>query len=63
MTIVVNDASTINESKPQLVSSITIVSMMPQFGSSLTNDSRVVIYHRNMFIIQTVEIKANDGKS
>ncbi len=26
--------------------------VMPQFGASLTYDSRVVIYDRNMFIIQ-----------
>ncbi len=25
---------------------------MPQFGASLTDDARVVIYDRNMFIIQ-----------
>ncbi len=27
--------------------------MIPQFGASLTDDARVVIYDRNMFIIQT----------
>jgi hypothetical protein len=26
---------------------------MPQFGASLTDDSRIVIYDRNMFIVQT----------
>ncbi len=41
-----NDTCTIN------VSSITILNMMPQFGASLTDDSRVVTYDRNMFTIQ-----------
>jgi hypothetical protein len=25
--------------------------MMPQFGASLTGDTRIIIYDRNMFII------------
>jgi len=28
---------------------------MPQFGASLTDDSRVVIYDGNMFIIEATE--------
>ncbi len=28
--------------------------MTPQFGASLTDDSRVVIYDHNMFIIQAI---------
>ncbi len=28
---------------------------MPQFGASLTDDSRIVIYDRNMFIVQSTE--------
>jgi len=31
--------------------------MMSQFGASLTDDSRVVIYDRNVFIIQATVIK------
>jgi hypothetical protein len=50
MMILMNDARTINVS--QLVSSITIINMMSQFGASLTDNSRVVIYDPNMFIIQ-----------
>ncbi len=30
--------------------------VMPQFGASLTDDSRVVIYDRNMFIIQATDM-------
>jgi hypothetical protein len=28
---------------------------MPHFGASLTDDARVVIYNRNVFIIQATE--------
>jgi hypothetical protein len=29
---------------------------MPQFGASLTDDSRIVIYDRNMFIVQATGV-------
>ncbi len=32
--------------------------MTPQIGASLTDDSRVVIYDRNMFIIQAADLKS-----
>ncbi len=47
-----NDACTINVSWPWLVSSITIVNLTPQFGAYLTDNSGVVLYDRNMFMIQ-----------
>jgi hypothetical protein len=28
---------------------------MPQFGASLADDSRVIIYDRNMFIVQATD--------
>jgi hypothetical protein len=49
--IIMNDACTINVSLPYLVLSIMIVNLMLQFGASLTDDSRIVIYntgHRSM---------------
>ncbi len=50
--IVMIDTCTINVSLPKLVSSISIVNMVPQFGASLTDDSRVIIDNCNMFIIK-----------
>ncbi len=50
--IVMNDPCTRNEPKPKLVLSIMIVNMTPQFGVSLIDYSRVIIYDRNMLIIQ-----------
>ncbi len=35
-----------------------IVNMMPQYGASLTDDSRVVIYNHNMFITQATGFTA-----
>ncbi len=33
---------------------------MPQFGTSLTDDTRVIIYDRNMFIIQATGVNIID---
>ncbi len=35
--------------------------MTPQFGASLTDDYRVVIYDRNMFIIQAADLKSSES--
>jgi hypothetical protein len=43
------------------MSSITIVSMTPQFEASLTDDYRVVIYDRNMFIVQATALLRESG--
>ncbi len=43
-----NDACTMNVFWLQLLSSITIVNVMPQFGASLTDDFRLIIYERYM---------------
>jgi hypothetical protein len=32
---------------------------MPQFGASLTDDARVVIYDRSMFIIEATDLPIN----
>jgi len=32
---------------------------MPQFGASLNDDSRVIIYYINMFIIQATGVTAS----
>jgi hypothetical protein len=34
----------------------------PQFGASLADDSRVVIYNRNMFIVQATELQKSSTK-
>ncbi len=55
MTIIVNDACTINVSYPKLVSSIMLVNVMPQFGASVlvvNYAPRAVSYAPYTFIIQ-----------
>jgi hypothetical protein len=36
---------------------------MPQFGASLADDSRVVIYDRNMFIVQATDYCDDDDEA
>ncbi len=50
--IIVNDTCVIYVSKHWLVSPIMIVNVMPKFGASFADDSGVIIYNCNMFIIQ-----------
>ncbi len=55
MKIVTNDAFTISVSWPYLVSSITIVNVMPQFEASLrivNYTPKVISYAPNIFIIK-----------
>ncbi len=52
MMIIMNDTYTINVPQHLLMSSIMIANVMLQFGASLTDESRVVIYDHNMSIIQ-----------
>ncbi len=40
------------------MSSIMITNTMPEFEASLTDDSRVIIYDRKMFIIQATGLNA-----
>ncbi len=56
ITIVMNDKCTMVVSQPLVMSLITTVNRMSQFGASLTDNSRVIIYDRNMFIIQATRV-------